>query len=134
MKKAEMGKFRYGDKSRLSEDDLEPENTKTRITTFVSGDIIEWLKREAKAKNVGYQTLLDMKLREMMEQGSEPAMSRDIRIIRDSVEGLVSVIGGGRGVSSGRVSPVARVQSTKAKKKARGGGKMKSSAGRGTKR
>ena len=66
MKKAEMGKFRYGDKSRLSEDDLEPENTKTRITTFVSGDIIEWLKREAKAKNVGYQTFLDMKLREMM--------------------------------------------------------------------
>ena len=134
MKKAEMGKFRYGDKSRLSEDDLEPENTKTRITTFVSGDVIEWLKHEAKAKNVGYQTLLDMKLREMMEQGSEPAMSRDIRIIRDSVEGLVSVIGGGRGVSSGRVSPVARAQNTKAKKKARGGGKMKSPAGRGTKR
>jgi uncharacterized protein (DUF4415 family) len=37
---------------------------KVRVTTMLDGDILEALKEEAKIKSIGYQTLLNQKLRE----------------------------------------------------------------------
>jgi predicted DNA binding CopG/RHH family protein len=94
-KKAEIGKFEYGTKDLLTEEDFKPENTKMRITTFVSGDVLNWLKSEADKRGIGYQTLLDMKLRESMnETQSMHEMVREIlktvksnrRIIHESEE------------------------------------------------
>jgi len=60
----------------LSAEDFAPENTKIRITTMISGDVLDWLRTEAKAKGIGYQTLLDMKLRElMMSPGDSSTLS-----------------------------------------------------------
>lgn len=55
--------------SLISEDDLDPKNVKVRITTMISEDILQWLRTEADALGIGYQTFLSMKLREAMTKG-----------------------------------------------------------------
>jgi uncharacterized protein (DUF4415 family) len=45
---------------------LDPKNHKVRVTTFIDGDVVQWLKSEAAHMGIGYQTLLNMKLKEGM--------------------------------------------------------------------
>ncbi len=47
--------------------DVAPENVKIRVTTYVSEDIINWLKAEGEKRGVGYQTFLDSLLRDTMK-------------------------------------------------------------------
>lgn len=51
----------------LSAQDVAPENVKIRVTTYISEDIINWLKSEGEKRGVGYQTFLDSSLRDAME-------------------------------------------------------------------
>ena len=70
----------------LTADDILPKNTKIRITTMLSGDVLEWLRSEANDAGIGYQTLLDTKLRELMESSSSPKLQR--RELRDALKNI----------------------------------------------
>ena len=47
---------------------LQSENTKgkTRITTYLDNDVVEWLKARGEAENKGYQTVLNELLRKQL--------------------------------------------------------------------
>jgi hypothetical protein len=63
----------------------EPGNVKERVTTLIDFDVLKWLRGEADKIGVGYQTLLNMKLRELMNAPSEREQLEDaIRsVLRD---------------------------------------------------
>jgi hypothetical protein len=51
-------------------DDLwDPKNVKERVTCFIDMDVVDWLRASAKEIGIGYQTLLNMKLRELKDGG-----------------------------------------------------------------
>jgi uncharacterized protein (DUF4415 family) len=62
----DQDKIKFGNVE-LDEDEFAPKNQKHRVTTFIDGDVLAWLKERAKERNIGYQTLLNMQLREAME-------------------------------------------------------------------
>jgi hypothetical protein len=66
---SDRSKIKYGAID-LDDSYLDPKSHKVRITTFVDGDILLWLKDEAKKSGKGYQTLLNDTLRGAMEGGS----------------------------------------------------------------
>lgn len=43
-----------------------PNAGKTRITTYLDNDIVEWLKSRGEAENKGYQTVLNELLRKQL--------------------------------------------------------------------
>jgi len=47
---------------------LQSENTKgkTRITTYLDSDVVEWLKSRGESENKGYQTVLNELLRKQL--------------------------------------------------------------------
>lgn len=58
-------KVSYG-KVELDDDEFAPEHTKIRVTTFIDHDVLQELKKTAKKERIGYQTLLNRKLREVV--------------------------------------------------------------------
>lgn len=56
---------------------LDPKKTKVQINMRVDADILVWAQNEADKLGVGYQTLLNMKLREAMN-GSQDDHIREI--------------------------------------------------------
>lgn len=70
-KKIELGDIELDDSY------LDPKNHKIRITTMIDGDVLAWLKNEAQHLNLGYQTILNMKLRQAME--SVPVTVEEIK-------------------------------------------------------
>lgn len=53
---------------------LKPENVKVRITTCISQDIYQWLKKEADETGTPYQILLNQKLRQVYKEESPDAI------------------------------------------------------------
>ena len=51
----------------ISVEDLDPKNVKVKISTFISEDVLHWLRADADRLGVGYQTLLNNRLRECMD-------------------------------------------------------------------
>lgn len=65
---------------------LQSENAKgkTRITTYLDNDLVEWLKLRGEAESKGYQTILNELLR---KQIAEPPLADTIRqIIREELK------------------------------------------------
>jgi len=57
---------------------------KTRITTYLDNDLVEWLKSRGEAESKGYQTILNEILR---KQITEPPLTESIRqIIREELK------------------------------------------------
>ncbi len=79
--KREQSKIKIGNVE-LDADEFATVNQKHRVTTFIDGDILHWLKSEAAQKNIGYQTLLNLKLRELMEA---PMMIEQIKTMMEKV-------------------------------------------------
>jgi len=52
----------------LTEDDLKPENVKANITIRMSLDLLDLYRAEAKRLGIGYQTLMQMKLKEAISK------------------------------------------------------------------
>ena len=50
----------------LDESYLDPANHKVRITTFIDGDVLQWLKAESAKERSKYQTFLNKTLRDIM--------------------------------------------------------------------
>ncbi len=60
-----LGKMRKAkEKSTLKEKDLSPENIRMRISMMMPLDLIDTYKAEAEKLGIGYQTLMQIKLRE----------------------------------------------------------------------
>lgn len=55
----------------LNEEDLKPENVKIRISMFIPLSLQKAYKSEAAQLGVGYQTLMQMKLKEALENPLE---------------------------------------------------------------
>lgn len=71
MKSSEAkNKIVYGDVD-LGPEYFEPKNQKVRITTFLDGDVLEWLREFAEQKNSKYQTLLNEILRKVMSNSTK---------------------------------------------------------------
>lgn len=60
----------------LSEDDFKPENIKANITIRVSGDLLDAYRIEAEKMGIGYQTLMQIKLKEALENPIEKRLER----------------------------------------------------------
>lgn len=52
----------------LTEDDIKPENVKWNITIRMSGDLVDAYRVEAEKLGIGYQTLMQMRLREALDK------------------------------------------------------------------
>lgn len=62
-------------------ENLERKDVKVRITTMVDADVLDSLKADAKSKGIGYQTLLNMKLRELYK-GKKTINEDDVQYAR----------------------------------------------------
>lgn len=60
----------------LTEEDFKPENVKVRVNFFVSADVIRQYKKEAEKLGIGYQTLMQMKLKEGIEHTVDKRLER----------------------------------------------------------
>jgi uncharacterized protein (DUF4415 family) len=49
---------------------LDPKETKIAMTLRIDGDVVLWFRKEAERTGIPYQTLLNSKLRESMNQPS----------------------------------------------------------------
>ena len=59
-------------KVNLTESDLDIKKAKVRVNTWIDGDIVLKLKKEAKKMGKGYQTLLNETLRETLFKEKSP--------------------------------------------------------------
>jgi uncharacterized protein (DUF4415 family) len=71
-------KIKHGDVS-LDDSYFDVKNHKVRVTTFIDGDVLSWLKQEAMKVGKGYQTLLNTKLRESMEGSPDDRIRAIVR-------------------------------------------------------
>jgi uncharacterized protein (DUF4415 family) len=65
-----------------------PANAKVMKTVRLDADVLAWLMGEASVRGIGYQTLLNMLLREVMTRGGRPKedLRSEIRkIVRDEI-------------------------------------------------
>ena len=65
----EKTKLKTGSISRLPENEFDERHVKVRISMFVDSDVLAAIKAQAKRKGrIGYQTLINQKLREIFLQ------------------------------------------------------------------
>jgi predicted DNA binding CopG/RHH family protein len=69
MKKSEPKNF-------LTDDDMKPENIKANITIRISGDLLNAYRTEATKLGIGYQTLMQIKLKEGLEHSLEKRLEK----------------------------------------------------------
>ena len=68
IKKQTNSKIKHGNVE-LEPGTFEPKNVKERVTCLIDEDVVNWLRSEAeKTGGIGYQTLLNLKLRESMDK------------------------------------------------------------------
>ena len=58
-------------KNHLTDVDMKPENAKWTISLRVAGDLLDAYRAEAARLGIGYQTLMQIKLREALENPIE---------------------------------------------------------------
>ncbi len=63
-------------KSLLTDEDIKPENIKANITIRVSGELLNAYRAEAEKLGIGYQTLMQIKLKEGLENSIEKRLEK----------------------------------------------------------
>jgi len=63
-------------KNLLTDDDMKPENIKANITIRISGDLLGSYRKEAEKLGIGYQTLMQIKLKEGLENSLEKRLEK----------------------------------------------------------
>ncbi len=63
-------------KNLLTDEDLKPENIKANITIRVSGELLNAYRAEAEKLGIGYQTLMQIKLKEGLENSFEKRLEK----------------------------------------------------------
>ncbi len=80
-KKLKIGEFNEGDVE-LGSDELDPQNTKIRITMFVDGPILNKLKKFAGLTQSKYQTLLN----ECLSDNLDKFLEQKLREIKKGIQ------------------------------------------------
>ncbi len=70
-----MRKAKVTSRPLIADEDLKPENIKANITIRMSGDLLDAYRTEAARLGIGYQTLMQIKLREALENPLEKRIS-----------------------------------------------------------
>lgn len=63
-------------KDLLTDEDMRPENVKANITIRISGDLLNAYRAEAAKLGIGYQTLMQIKLREALDNSVEKRLEK----------------------------------------------------------
>jgi predicted DNA binding CopG/RHH family protein len=63
-------------KSLLTDEDMSPENIKANITIRISGDLLNAYRKEADKLGIGYQTLMQIRLKEGLENSLEKRLEK----------------------------------------------------------
>lgn len=63
-------------KSLLTDEDMKPENVKANITIRISGDLLNAYRAEAAKLGIGYQTLMQIKLKEGLDHSLEKRLAK----------------------------------------------------------
>jgi predicted DNA binding CopG/RHH family protein len=63
-------------KSLLTDEDMRPENIKANITIRISGELLNAYRAEAEKLGIGYQTLMQIKLKEGLENSLEKRLEK----------------------------------------------------------
>ncbi len=63
-------------KNYLSDEDMALENIKANITIRISGDLLSAYRIEARKLGIGYQTLMQIKLKEGLENSIEKRLEK----------------------------------------------------------
>ncbi|OQW48169.1 MAG: hypothetical protein A4S09_13750 [Proteobacteria bacterium SG_bin7] len=63
-------------KNLLTDEDVKPENIKANITIRVSGELLNAYRAEAEKLGIGYQTLMQIKLKEGLENSFEKRLEK----------------------------------------------------------
>lgn len=63
-------------KSLLTDEDMKPENIKANITIRVSGELLNAYRAEAEKLGIGYQTLMQIKLKEGLQNSLEKRLEK----------------------------------------------------------
>ena len=63
-------------KSFLTDEDMKPENIKANITIRVSGELLNAYRAEAEKLGIGYQTLMQIKLKEGLGNSIEKRLEK----------------------------------------------------------
>lgn len=63
-------------KSLLTDEDMKPENIKANITIRISGELLSAYRAEAEKLGIGYQTLMQIKLKEGLENSLEKRLEK----------------------------------------------------------
>jgi predicted DNA binding CopG/RHH family protein len=63
-------------KNLLTDEDMKPENIKANITIRISGDLLNAYRAEAAKLGIGYQTLMQIKLKEGLENSIEKRLEK----------------------------------------------------------
>ena len=83
MKKNKQKKIRHGKVDLLDEDAFNPKETKFRVSMFIDLDVLDEIRKRARAKGLPYQTYINQCLRESHLGSSEEKRIRDI--VRDEL-------------------------------------------------
>jgi uncharacterized protein (DUF4415 family) len=66
---------------------LDPKNTKVQKTFRIDYEIFVWLYEEGNRRGIGYQTLLNMLLRERMQMGESILTESRVReVVREEIK------------------------------------------------
>ena len=66
----------------LTDEDMKPENVKANITIRMSGDLLDAYRKEAARLGIGYQTLMQIKLREAIANPLEKRIEKLEKVIK----------------------------------------------------
>ena len=77
-------KISYGKNSVLEADEFDPKYVKILISTRLDGDVLEAVKKAARERAVGYQTLINQVLKDRFIGNAEEEKIR--RIVREELK------------------------------------------------
>ncbi len=63
-------------KNLLTDEDMKPENVKANITIRISGELLSAYRVEAEKLGIGYQTLMQIKLKEGLKNSLEKRLEK----------------------------------------------------------
>ncbi|MGE0631425.1 MAG: hypothetical protein AB7H48_12945 [Parachlamydiales bacterium] len=70
-------------KNLLTDEDMKPENIKANITIRISGELLNAYRAEAEKLGIGYQTLMQIKLKEGLEKSIEKRLEKLERAMKN---------------------------------------------------
>ena len=79
-------------KNILTDEDMKPQNAKWNITIRMSGDLLDAYRAEAARLGIGYQTLMQMKLREAIANPLEKRVEAIEHRLKMSVDDSKKVL------------------------------------------